>query len=681
MTFVYPSFLWALFAIAIPIIIHFFNFRTHKTVYFSNVAFLQNIEQETKSRNRIKDLLILLMRILTIIALVFAFAKPVKYNDNKIVTDKCGNNFGIYIDNSFSMTTSDGEAANIDNAKSLATDVVSSFSQSANYLFLTNEISSEQQHFYIKDIAQNFISQTNISPIFRKTSFVIDKFRNLFNSLTPDCNNNLFIISDFQKNTFDPDNFNFDTNTNVFLLPVIPYETSNLFIDSVWFLSPYHLSNASDSITVRIKNNSDLDFTNQQIKLFINDTLKTLSTFNISAHEELDFKLIFTNTELGFIQAKVSIDDYPITFDNDLYFSYYIAPKVNILLVEGKTQPYLQNFYADDKYFDLHVVSEDELQISEIFDYQAVIFASVNDFSSGFTSELKNYAQNGGIITIIPNLNADFTTLNLALLDFDLPQFLVVDTVNYLVKNIDLQSYIYKDAFENIRQNSDFPVVYEHLKFKPSTFSNYNGMLKLENNDELLVSKDIGDGTVYLFTSEMLPQSGNFMLNPVSVPTFYNIPVFKKDNNQIYQTIGNTQNIQINNLNDFEVVKFQNINSQVEFFPQVTKISQSSLKINLSDFNSEAGNYRILNQDDAIGMLSINYTRKEANLDYYTIDELQQIIKKYNLKNWQIFGSSGEILQNQLQTNLQGKNLWKIFIILALFFILAEIILIRLLKK
>lgn len=680
MIFLFPSFLWALFAVAIPIIIHFFNFRTHKTVYFSNVAFLQNIEQETKSRNRIKDLIILLMRILTIIALVIAFAKPVKYN-NKIVTDKCGNNFGIYIDNSFSMTTSDGEAANIDNAKSKATDILNAFAQSSNYLFITNEISAEQQHFYIKDIAQNFISQANISPIFRKTSFVLDKYNNLFNSLTPDCNNNLFIISDFQKNTFDPENFNIDTNTNVVLLPVTPYETSNLYIDSVWFLSPYHLSNANDSIIVRIKNNSDIDFTNQQIKLFINDTLKTLSTFNISAQEELDLKLIFTNTELGFIRAKVSIDDYPITFDNDMYFNYYIAPKVKILLVEGENQMYLENFYSDDKYFELKVVSVDEFQISEIFDYQSVIFASVNDFSTGFSSEIKNYVQNGGIVTFIPDLSEDVSMFNFALSDFDLPQFSVVDTVNYLVKYINLQNYIYKGAFENIRQNSDFPIVYEHLKFKATAFNDYNVLLKLENDDEFLISKEIGDGTIYLFSGEMLAQYGNFMLNPVSVPTFYNIPIFKKDNNQIYQTIGNTQNIQINNLNNFEVVKFQNINSQVEFFPQVTKISQSSLKINLSDFNLEAGNYRILNQDEIIGMLSINYTRKEANLDYYTNEELQEIVKKYNFSNWQIFDDSGEILQNKLQTTLQGKNLWKIFIILALFFILAEIILIRLLKK
>ena len=681
MTFVYPSFLWALLAIAIPIIIHFFNFRTHKTVYFSNVAFLQNIEQETKSRNRLKDLLVLLMRILTITALVLAFAKPVKYTQNQIVTDNCGSNFGIYLDNSFSMTASNGDGANIDFAKSKTSDILSAFEQNSKYLFITNEIASEQQHFYIKDIAQNFISQTTVSPIFRQTSFVLDKFNSLFNTLTPDCTNNLFIISDFQKNTFDPENFIVDTNTNVILLPVIPYETSNLFIDSVWFLSPYHLSNSNDSLVVKIKNNSDIDFSNQQIKLFINDTLKTLSTFNISANEELDLKLIFTNTELGFIRAKVSINDYPITYDNEMFFNYYIAPKIKVLLVEGTQQPHLREFYADDKYFDLKVVDLQSIQISEISNFQSIILASVDNLRSGLINELKNYTENGGILTIIPSLNADLSNLNIALASFDLPQFANVDTVNYFAKYINLQNKIYKNAFENIRQNSDFPQIYSHYKFKQSAFNNFEVLLKLENDGEFLIEKEIGEGSVYLFTSEMLENFGNFMLNPVSVPTFYNIPVFKKDNNQIYQTIGSTRNIQINNLQNFEVIKFKNINTGFEFFPQVTKLSQNDFKINLNDFNAEAGNYQILNIDEQIGQLSINYTRKEADLEYYNIAELEDIIRKYNLKNWQITDKAGDILKNELQTNLKGKNFWKVFIILALFFILIEILLIRLLKK
>ena len=47
MKFAYPEFLYALFAIAIPIVIHLFNFRKFKKIYFSNVEFLKEVQQET----------------------------------------------------------------------------------------------------------------------------------------------------------------------------------------------------------------------------------------------------------------------------------------------------------------------------------------------------------------------------------------------------------------------------------------------------------------------------------------------------------------------------------------------------------------------------------------------------------------------------------------------------------
>ncbi len=681
MSFIYPSFLWALSAVAIPIIIHLFNFRTHKTVYFSNVAFLQNIEQETKSRNRLKDLLVLLMRILTVASLVIAFAKPVIFNNNVVIDSNCENNYGIYIDNSFSMTASNGDASSIDVAKSKAADILRAFSQSADYLILTNEISPEQQHFYIKDIAQNAVSQINTSPVFRQTSFILNKFDNLFLTLTPDCSNTLFLISDFQKNTFDPENFKTDSNTNVVLLPIVPNETSNLYIDSVWFLSPYHLANSNDSLIVRIVNNSDFDFTNQQIKLFIKDTLKTLSNFNIQKNSQIDLKLIFSNTQLGYIRARVSIDDYPITYDNDLYFNYYIAPQIKVLLIEGKPQPYLEKFYNDQKYFELTTADASNVQFSQFANYQSIILAGVSDYSSGLTSELMNFTKNGGILTVIPNVSADFSSFNNFLAQFGLPNVSGLDNANYFVKYINLQNKIYKNAFTDIKPNSEFPLAYSHLKFSSSALGMYSELLKLENDDNLLIFKELEAGAIYVFSTEMVDNISTFMLNPISIATFYNIPVFRKDNNLLYQTIGNTANIEIKNLENFEVIKMRNSQTGYEFYPQVAKISQSSIKINMADFNNEAGNYLILNQDEQIGEVSVNYNRKESNLAYYSVDELNELMKKYNLKNWQISNSSGDILQNELQTNLEGKNLWKIFIILALFFILSEILIIRIIKK
>ena len=103
MKFVHPGFLWALFALAIPIIIHLFNFRRYKVIYFSSLKFIKHVDQQTRSTQKLKHLLILALRLLAITALVLAFAQPY------FPVERSGNGGGkpvlaIYIDNSFSMT-------------------------------------------------------------------------------------------------------------------------------------------------------------------------------------------------------------------------------------------------------------------------------------------------------------------------------------------------------------------------------------------------------------------------------------------------------------------------------------------------------------------------------------------------------------------------------------------------
>jgi hypothetical protein len=76
MIFLYPSVLFFLLALAIPIIIHLFNFRRYKKIYFSNVAFLKNIQTESEKKSKLKHLLVLLSRLLAFAALIVAFSQP-----------------------------------------------------------------------------------------------------------------------------------------------------------------------------------------------------------------------------------------------------------------------------------------------------------------------------------------------------------------------------------------------------------------------------------------------------------------------------------------------------------------------------------------------------------------------------------------------------------------------------
>lgn len=102
MQFLFPVFLFALAALAIPVIIHLFYFRRFKKVYFTNVKFLKEVKEETSARSKLRNLLVLLMRMLAIACLVSAFAQPFIPQKNTEV-EKGTKAVSVFIDNSFSM--------------------------------------------------------------------------------------------------------------------------------------------------------------------------------------------------------------------------------------------------------------------------------------------------------------------------------------------------------------------------------------------------------------------------------------------------------------------------------------------------------------------------------------------------------------------------------------------------
>ena len=101
MRFEHPEFLYALFSILVPLIVHFFSFKRFRTEKFTNVAFLKNIKKENRKRSKLKKILILFSRLFALTSIIFAFSKPYLVNSNKQNTQ---NDIIIYLDNSLSMS-------------------------------------------------------------------------------------------------------------------------------------------------------------------------------------------------------------------------------------------------------------------------------------------------------------------------------------------------------------------------------------------------------------------------------------------------------------------------------------------------------------------------------------------------------------------------------------------------
>lgn len=76
MSFLYPLFLAGIAAVGVPIILHLIRRQTRKRVTFSSLMFLRTTLPRFKSRSRLENLLLLILRCIILCLLAFAFARP-----------------------------------------------------------------------------------------------------------------------------------------------------------------------------------------------------------------------------------------------------------------------------------------------------------------------------------------------------------------------------------------------------------------------------------------------------------------------------------------------------------------------------------------------------------------------------------------------------------------------------
>lgn len=103
MNFLAPAFLAGLAAVAVPILIHLINRERKVVVEFPSLMFLQRIPYRSVRRQKIRHLLLLILRCLALAMLVAAFARPFFQKRQNAISTTGAREVVILLDNSASM--------------------------------------------------------------------------------------------------------------------------------------------------------------------------------------------------------------------------------------------------------------------------------------------------------------------------------------------------------------------------------------------------------------------------------------------------------------------------------------------------------------------------------------------------------------------------------------------------
>ncbi len=675
MSFLYPAFLFALAAVAIPVIIHLFNFRRYKTVYFSNTKFLKEVKEQTDSRSRLKHLLVLLCRILAITFLVFAFAQP--YIKHGAATETAGKKtVSVFIDNSFSMGQTQSDVPLVEIAKKKAGEIVSASNDDDLFQLLTNDFEAKQQRLVDKQEMLNEIKDVQISPVIRTLDEVIQRQREAL--AKGNVTKQAYVISDFQKSFANLSQVKADSTVRLSFIPLNSREASNVFIDTCWFESPEQVAGQASKLLVRIANHSNETLENGRLTLKINDQIKAISDFTADPDGIVTDTITYNVTDKGWNRAELSIIDHPITFDDTYYLTYLVAENVKVMVInESSENQYLNALFIRDSFFVLKNIPFNQLNYADLFKNQFVIINGVKQISSGLSSQLKTFLDQGGSVCIFPDVAADLSSYNSFLSSVNADLISAFTNSPKQVTSVNTHDPLFRDVFQHFTQNITLPKCTGSFSFTKKTMTTAEPLLSCNDGSSLITKYQVGKGLLYISAVPLDKDVSDLPLSVVFAPMMYNMAIVHTSGNANAYLIGNESRATVNVdlASDEQVLRLKGNNA--EFIPAQRKAG-SSVIIFLDGSITQSGFYALEDPgNETRAWFAMNYDRKESDLTFLTNDELQKLSSPLKVK---VIMNADRDLGAIITGQKLGLPLWKLSVIFVLLFIALEIALLKLWK-
>jgi len=669
MQFLYPGFLWALLLLAIPIIIHLFYFRKFKKVYFTNVRFLKEVKQETSNRSRIKNLLVLLSRLLALAALVFAFAQPILTDKKEI--NNAPKAVSIFLDNSFSMQALSSDVPLFDLAKDKVRDIVNAYRDSDQFQIITHDFEGRHQRFYSKENILSLIDEVEISPSVNLLSVAIDRLEQSLS--TADADKEMYIVSDFQQNITE---FNIDQDSSyqMHLIPLQAVQEKNVSIDSVWLAAPVPMLNQENPLVIKLSNYSDTDAEDVQLSLEYQGQVRPLGTKRLSPNTSVTDTVNFSILKPGWHEADIVITDYPISFDNRYKIALKVSEKVKILSInESGSNRYLKAAFKGLRFFEIENQTASRINYSDFIQQDLIILNEISNLSSGLISSIKDYVSGGGNLLVFPSKNISKESYNALLSSLGANTIISSESGAKQVGTINIEEFIFKDVYLGNQRNIKYPASTFNYTF--SNFQSRKGedLMKYRDGSAFMSKYRIGNGNAYICAAPLNELSNDLVRNAeVFIPMLYKMGISKAKKENIAYTIGKDYLIETDNIiRDDEII--YTIKGKEEFIPAQFNVG-SKIMLDVKDQVREAGFYQLSLDDEEISKLAFNYNRLESDLKYYNPDILND---KYGDKSDIISSADADNLKEYISQAESGIPLWKWFIIGVLIFLGIETLLLR----
>lgn len=665
MQFVNPQFLWAFGLLAIPILVHLFNFRRYRKLVFTNVHMLKEVLQETRSRRNIRHWLVLASRLLAFSALVLAFAQPfVPVNKNGI--NASAETAVIYVDNSFSMEAESESGPLLELAKERARQIAQAYGSGTGFFLITN--SSYSSRALDKDELLSRIDEVNSSSRFKSATDVLK----IAASLPHAQGTALYYISDLQSANFKATEFQ-DSSYRIYLLPVSTAVPANLSIDSFWLDRPVFRKGEVVKGTVLLSNRSQEAREDISLNMKLNGKTVSATALDMEASASEQIEIEITLPDTGWLEGMLEISDAPLSFDDRLFFSFRIKPETHVLLIGNPdSRSWLKKVYATDEHFKIDESTELGVDYSSLNNYGLIALAGAEEISSGLSEALKAYVGQGGNVSIFPSAKE---SVNLSALVSSLG----IRPYGPLIKEkreagiLEQKHPLFEGVFEKIPQNLNAPQIFQYYKASGSPAVGENYPMMMQGGEPLISVIEKNAGRIYQCFVALDDEWGNFQKHALFVPVVLNMAISRNGSKELYWHTETPSLIGIESDQNYSQGDLRIKGSTAEWIPELL-FNAGQTRLSTGADIAEAGVFSVLDHGgELVAKIAMNFDRRESDITLMDPEEIRNTI----LRNAEILEGEPEMLRRTISELNEGKRLWKWFVLASLVFLFIEIFLLR----
>ena len=715
-----PFTIWATLAaigVAVPIIIHLLYRKNRKETDWAAMELLRRALVVRSGQIKLEDFIILLLRCLTLLLLAAALLRPILKDSDLIGDQKVG--MVVAIDDSLSMNH--GATTRFENAIEKARQVIgtSQPGDKISIVFLNEKSIDDPNKIPLR--AADY-DPTKINSILdeAKKSGASNHQSNLENSIPllkemskemKAGTKEIHIITDAQQSDWnglssEAKGILAGIPASIYILPVNSENDDNRSITSLKYVSGSLNNSGVARFEATVKNFGTNDANSGNIEFYQDGNLVSRQTLGVIASgssKVIPFLANYNKPGDLSITAKISKDN--LSEDNSRNTVVNVRPSISVLCATDSANEGLGNstnslFFLEnalrlrssDEEAGIQVTSVDssDLTLETFNNYDVIILANVSSPSIEIANRLKTFTEKGGSLILFAgeNINAEkygqtFGTPSESILPAIIGNKKTASEENENLFSLDVPTSdhplatVVKSMSEEMINDAKIKSL---VNLQPTEGSQVILSL-VEDKSPVLVSKEVGSGSVILCSTSADRSWSDMVLHPIyaiMIQQAVTTTTSRPESRLAMVHSSKTINIEGAMPSSAKLQKMIIAGEETEDEIEATEIKTSQdnnsfkAEIDAQDIN-DTGVYQITNNEGKIlGAIAVNSNPSESNVKVAAADALKESIGAAgNIKI--IDGSPDAVLNDRKGSDLTSLLLFLCIVCFVLQSILAKI--------